>query len=61
MKKERSFLKTISWRILATLDTFLISWFITGSVLIGASIISIEVVTKLFLYYIHEKVWWKYG
>ena len=61
MKKDRSFIKTLTWRIVATLDTFLISWFITGSVIIGASIISLEVITKMVLYYLHEKAWFKYG
>ena len=61
MKKDRSFIKTLTWRLVATLDTFLISWFITGSVIIGASIISLEVITKMVLYYLHEKAWFKYG
>lgn len=57
--KDRSLIKTLSWRILATADTFLISWFVTGSVALGASIISIEVITKMGLYYAHEKAWIK--
>ena len=31
-KARRSLAKTLSWRILATSDTFLISWLITGTV-----------------------------
>lgn len=54
---KRSLFKTISWRILASLDTFLISWIITGNALAGFSIASIEVLTKMFLYYFHERAW----
>ena len=51
--------KTITWRILASLDTFILSWLITGSVTAGASIASLEVLTKMFLYYGHERQWEK--
>tara|TARA_B100001146_G_C15834982_1_gene286696 strand:- start:138 stop:404 length:267 start_codon:yes stop_codon:yes gene_type:complete len=56
---KRSGVKALTWRGLATLDTFLIAWFITGEALIGLSIISIEVATKFFLYYFHERAWSK--
>jgi len=59
--KDRSFIKTISWRIIATTDTLLIAWLLTGSFVIGSSIASLEVLTKMFLYYLHEKAWIKYG
>jgi uncharacterized membrane protein len=55
--KSRSVGKSISWRILATCDTILISFIITGSFAIAATIGSIEVLTKMFLYYFHERVW----
>ena len=54
-----SLCKTCTWRILACLDTFLLSWLITGSVTAGASIASLEVLTKMFLYYAHERQWEK--
>ena len=56
-KTSRSFWKTISWRVIATLDTVIISYLITGSLKMAASIGSIEVVTKIFLYYYHERTW----
>jgi uncharacterized membrane protein len=61
--KSRSIGKSISWRILASCDTILISFIITGSFAIAATIGSIEVLTKIFLYYFHERVWdrLKYG
>ena len=54
-----SLCKTCAWRIVASLDTFLLSWLITGSVTAGASIASLEVLTKMFLYYAHERQWEK--
>lgn len=54
---KRTMLKTATWRVLASLDTFLISWLITGNVLAGLSIASLEIVTKLALYYFHERAW----
>ena len=56
-KVSRSLTKTITGRILATTDTFLISWFITGNWTWAGAIAGIEVATKMFLYYGHERVW----
>ena len=56
-KPYRSVAKTISWRTVGTLDTIIISYFITGNLVMAASIGSIEVITKMILYYFHEKVW----
>ena len=53
----RSIVKAISWRILGTLDTVIISWFITGQIAMALSIGSIEVVTKMVLYFFHERFW----
>jgi len=55
--KKRSIAKTISWRFLATFTTFVISWAITGSVMVGLGIAGIEFWAKLVLYYVHERVW----
>lgn len=59
VEKKRHFVKTITWRVIATSDTFLISWFITGKVNWAAGIAGIEVMTKMFLYYWHERLWYK--
>lgn len=53
----RSFAKTISWRALGSLDTMLLGWFFTGSWKVAGSIASAEVLTKIVLYYMHERVW----
>ena len=61
VSKKRHIFKTITWRILGTLDTFLLSWFITGSLSIGAAIGGIEIITKMILYYFHERAWYKFS
>ena len=53
----RSFVKAVSWRITGTIDTFLISWFITGEPLLASAIAFTEIITKIFLYWGHERVW----
>ncbi|MBU3820649.1 DUF2061 domain-containing protein [Flavobacteriaceae bacterium XHP0103] len=57
--KKRHLLKTITWRILGTIDTMLLAWVITGNPLTGLSIGIAEVITKMVLYYLHERVWYK--
>lgn len=56
-KPLRSVIKTISWRAIGTLDTILISWLITGHIALALSIGSIELVTKMVLYFFHERIW----
>jgi adenylylsulfate kinase len=55
----RSFLKSISWRIWGTIDTFVISWFVTGTASLAFAISGLEVFTKLFWYWLHERLWLK--
>lgn len=55
--KGRSLAKAVSWRVTGTADTFLISWLITGELLLATGIAVTEVVTKVFLYWFHERAW----
>jgi uncharacterized membrane protein len=55
--KQRSALKAITWRIIGTLDTFFLSWFITKEPVTAGAIASFEVATKTVLYYLHERGW----
>lgn len=55
--KKRSLAKTLTWRIIATTDTFILAWLFTSDEVIAASIAGLEVVTKLILYYVHERGW----
>ena len=51
------FSRPLSWRTLGTLDTFAISWLLTGRVEIAGSIAGLEIVTKIAWYYLHERIW----
>ncbi len=53
----RSLAKTISWRALGSLDTMFLGWLFTGSLKVAGSIASAEVLTKIVLYYLHERGW----
>ncbi|NDV15509.1 DUF2061 domain-containing protein [Muricauda sp. TY007] len=54
---KRSIVKSISWRIVGTLDTILISWVVTGTLSMAFSIGLVELVTKMVLYFFHERIW----
>lgn len=58
---KRHILKTITWRIVGTIDTMILSALITGSIKVGMAIGGVEVITKMVLYYLHERVWYKYS
>jgi uncharacterized membrane protein len=53
----RSLAKAVSWRVTGTIDTFLLSWLITGELKLAGAIALTEVITKIFLYWLHERVW----
>ncbi|MCK5441619.1 MAG: DUF2061 domain-containing protein [Maribacter sp.] len=55
--RKRHIAKSITWRIVGTLDTFILSWIITGNPITGMKIGLAEVVTKMLLYYFHERLW----
>ena len=56
---KRHIIKTISWRGVGTLDSVLFGWIITGNPLTGLKIGGAETVTKMLLYFGHEKLWYK--
>lgn len=54
---KRSILKTISWRVVGTLDTVFIAYIITGTFNQAISIGGFELITKMILYFFHERGW----
>jgi len=54
---RRSIIKALTWRITGALDTFVISAIMTGKLTVAGSIAAAEIVTKIFLYYFHERIW----
>lgn len=57
--KKRHLFKTITWRCIGTIDTILLAWIISGDPLTGFSVGVVEVITKMALYYFHERLWYK--
>lgn len=56
-KITRSILKTLSWRIIGTLDTVLITFLIVGELSTAISVGGVELITKMVLYFLHERAW----
>lgn len=50
-------LKTISWRVIATLTTMILAWIFTGSIDTALKIGAFEFVAKMIIYYAHERAW----
>ena len=56
-KTSRSLLKSVSWRILGTIDTIIISYLIIGTLEFALRIGFVELLTKMGLYFLHERLW----
>ncbi|APG66253.1 hypothetical protein LPB136_13095 [Tenacibaculum todarodis] len=56
-KPLRSVAKAFSWRLIGTIDTLVVSYVLTGQIKLAASIASIDFITKLVLYFFHERIW----
>ena len=61
VSKKRHLVKAVSWRAVGTIDTMLLGWLISGDPMVGVKIGAIELVTKIFLYYAHERAWYKFS
>jgi uncharacterized membrane protein len=58
---KRHIAKTVSWRIIGTIDTMVLSAIITGSWEMGLTIGGVEIITKMILYFFHERIWYKFS
>jgi uncharacterized membrane protein len=56
---KRHLIKTLSWRVIGTLDTIIFGWIITGNPLTGMKIGAADTISKMLLYFGHEKFWYK--
>jgi len=54
---SRSIAKAVSWRIVGSIDTAFWGFIFSGSLKIAGSIAFFEVITKIALYYFHERAW----
>jgi uncharacterized membrane protein len=57
---RRHIAKTISYRVLSTLIGFVIMWWVSGSIKVGAAFGIAELIYKPIQYYIHERIWYKF-
>ena len=58
----RSAVKTASWRAFAAVDTFGLVWLFSGhdtthAIAAAGAVVGVEVITKSFLYFAHERLW----
>ncbi|MGB6537409.1 MAG: DUF2061 domain-containing protein [Xanthobacteraceae bacterium] len=53
----RSLVKAVSWRATGSLDTFVVAFLVTGNPKIAGSVALTEIVTKIVIYYCHERLW----
>jgi len=56
-KPIRSVAKALSWRVVGTLDTLAVSFVLAQDITLAASIASVDFITKLILYFFHERAW----
>lgn len=59
--QKRHIIKTFSWRIIGTIDTYIFGFLLIGNPLIGLKIGLFETISKMILYYFHEKIWYKFN
>tara|TARA_X000000368_G_C22714672_1_gene572556 strand:- start:73 stop:513 length:441 start_codon:yes stop_codon:yes gene_type:complete len=57
VRRGRSLFKAMTWRVIASLDTFFLSYIITGRFDWATSIAIFEIITKAIIYYFHERAW----
>lgn len=58
---KRTMVKSLSWRMLATLITATVAWIITGRLRFAASIGVVDALLKFGVYYMHERAWNRIG
>ena len=51
--------KSLSYRLLSVIITFIISFSLTGSMALAGSIASIDAIIKFVVYFLHERAWGK--
>ena len=57
VRKRRSLAKSLTWRVIAVVSTFVIGYAMTGSWSFASSLTIVSNVINFVLYYVHERVW----
>lgn len=55
----RSMLKGVTWRVIASVTTMSVVYIVTGDVALMASVGAVDILAKVFFYYLHERTWGK--
>ena len=61
VERRRHIMKAITWRVVATLTTFLLAWFFTDNIDLALKFGAVEIIIKLLAYYLHERMWYKWS
>ena len=59
--ERRALAKTVTWRILAVIETIVVALIFTRSIEISLGIGTVEVILKTIMYYLHERAWDRVG
>ena len=54
---QRSLVKALSWRFIASAATFIISFFVSTDLTVAGTIAAIQFVANIILYFLHERAW----
>lgn len=60
VQRKRHIAKAISYRLLGSVQTVIIGYILTGSVYISSIAGGVELIVKPVLYYIHERIWYRW-
>lgn len=55
--KIRHILKALTWRLIGTLDTFIIAYVVSNNISIGFQLSAVDFLLKFIFYYLHERIW----
>lgn len=56
-RNVRSIAKAISWRIVATCTTIVLVFIYTGNLVVSTGVGVLELLSKIVIYYVHERIW----
>lgn len=56
---RRSILKGFTWRVIASATTMTVVYIATGNLALVASVGVVDILAKVFFYYLHERTWGK--
>jgi uncharacterized membrane protein len=55
--KTRSIIKACSWRVVGSTMTGFIVYVLTGNILASSAILGVDMVVRLLVYFLHERIW----